>query len=143
MENLSKILKVTMVQAPLVSGGTDPASSYVDMSGFDSVMFLGNLGTAGSTDVATLAAWGATSTASTGTAITGATVTSTAGFDDDVIVLEISRPRERYIKTHLTNSAAIEWGGTNAIQGNPRVMPITPGSTTFTPDFTVGATTNT
>ena len=128
--NLSREIAVTGVQAPLASGGTDPASAYVDMQGFDGVMFTGYLGTAGSTDVSTLAAWGSSSTSSTGTAITGATMTSSAGESDKLFVLDIFRPRERFIKTHLTNSAAIEYGGTIAQQYGPFVKPtVSPAAT--------------
>lgn len=141
MENLCKILQVKMVQAPLASGGTDHASKYIDMSAFDTIVFAGSLGTAGATDVATLAAWNSSSTASTGTAISGATVTSTAGMSDDVIAIEVSRPRKQYVKTHFTRSAAVEYGGTLALAGLPRVMPVTAGSTTFAPVLVVPQTT--
>jgi len=123
--NLSKDTKFTGVQAPLASGGTDLASTYVDMSAFDGVIFCGYLGTAGATDVATLAAWGSTSTGSTGTAISGATVSSSAGEDDKLFLLDISRPRTRYVKTHITRSAAVEYGGTIAQQYGPRYRPTT------------------
>lgn len=130
MLNLSAQVKKTLVQAPLVSGGTDVASKYVDMSGFESVTFLGLLGTAGSTDVMTLAGWGSTSTGSTGTAISSATLTSTASRSDKLISIEISRPRTRYVKTHLTRSAAVEYGGTVALQSGAVTEPVTDDATT-------------
>jgi hypothetical protein len=43
--NLSKNVKVTLVQAPLADGQTDPDSAAVDMEGFEGVMFVGVLGT--------------------------------------------------------------------------------------------------
>lgn len=121
--NLSRDLAFDMVQAPLASGGTDVASRFVDMQAFDGVVFTGYLGTAGSTDVATLKAVGSTSTGSTGTAITGATMTSTAGESDKMMVLDIFRPRQRYVKTKITRSAAVEYGGTGAYQYAPFVKP--------------------
>ena|GEM_PF-3628287 len=142
VQNISKAEKDTLVQAPLASGGTDLASTYVDMANFDTVVFRGILGTAGSTDVCTLAAWGSSSTASTGSAISGATVTSTAGLDDREIKIEVSRPRQRYLKTHVTRSAAVEYGGTIATQYGARVEPVTDcTSTVLTPVLTVPQTT--
>lgn len=130
--NLSKDCKITFVQAPLASGGTDPASNYVDMSGYDGVLFIGCLGTAGSTDVCTLAAQGSTATGSTTfVSITSATQTSTAGLDDKFFAIDVYRPRTRYVKTLLTRSAAVEYGGTVAIQyGGRRVAPVTHGTST-------------
>lgn len=129
-KNLTTDTKVTMVQAPLASGGTDLASAYVDMQGFEGVMFVGILGTAGATDVATLAAWSSTATGSTGTAISSATQTSTAGLDDKFFCIDVFRPRRRFVKTHITRSAVVEYGGTVAIQYNPKVKPTVHASTT-------------
>lgn len=128
--NLSKEIAGTLVQAPLASAGGDLASNYVDMQGFDGVLFVGNLGTAGSTDVATLAAWDSTATGSTGTAISGATQTSTASKSDSFFMLDVYRPRKRFVKTHFTRSAAVEYGGTMAYRYGPRVRPTVHSSTT-------------
>lgn len=127
-KNLSRDTKVTLVQVPVANSGG--ASDYVDMSGYDGVMFIGNLGTAGSTDDVTLAVWGSTSTSSTGTAITGATQTSTAGLDDKFFCIDVFRPRQRFVKAHATVSGAVEYGGTIAIQYNPKVKPAVQGTTT-------------
>jgi hypothetical protein len=43
--NLSKDVKITLVQPPLADGQTDPDSAAVDMQGFEGVMFVGILGT--------------------------------------------------------------------------------------------------
>jgi len=121
--------KITGVQAPLASGGTDLASTYVDMDGFDDVTFLGHLGTAGSTDVCTLTIWESSSTSSTGS-VTANTISSSAGESDKVICLEQYRPNARYVKTHVTRSAAVEYGGTIAIQSEARTVPVsTTGAT--------------
>jgi hypothetical protein len=125
--NLSKNILPALVQAPLASGGTDLASKYVDTQGAPNVLFTGLLGTAGSTDVCTLAAWGSSSTSSTGSALSGATMSSSAGESDKLMILDVVRPLKRYIKTHLTRSAAVEYGGTYAQRygaaGN-RVSPV-------------------
>ena len=122
--NMSKNTLSNLVQAPLASGGTDVASSYVDMDGCEGVLFTGILGTAGSTDVATLAAWGSSSTSSTGHALTGLTLTSTAGNSDKLMSLDVYRPLVRYVKTHITRSAAVEYGGTRAQSDMCRKSPV-------------------
>ena len=123
-KNISRDTKLSLVQPPLASAGTDPFSAWVDMQGFDAVRFVGILGTAaGATDDATLHAIGSSSTGSTGTAITGATQSSSAGADDKYFCIDLPRPRERFIRTKITRSAAIEYGGTIAEQYNPFVKP--------------------
>jgi hypothetical protein len=129
--NLSKNILPALVQAPLASGGTDLASSYVDTQGCEGVLFTGILGTAGSTDVCTLAAWGSSSTGSTGSALSGLTMTSTAGVDDKLMVLDVYRPLYRYVKTHLTRSAAVEFGGTVAQSYGMRVSPVSSTGSTL------------
>jgi hypothetical protein len=114
--NLSKNVEVVGVQAPLASGGTDHASSYVDLKGFLGCQFVGYVGTAGATDTCKLQVWLSTSTSSTGHASTALSMTSTAGDDDKLIVLDVYRPKRRYVKTHLTRSAAVEYGGTVAVK---------------------------
>ena len=127
-KNLSRDTKVTLVQVPIAN--TDGVSDYVDMQGFEGVMFIGNLGTAGSTDDVTLAAWSASSTTSTGTAISGATQTSTAGLDDKFFCVDVFRPRDRFVRTQATISNAVEYGGTVAIQYNPKIKPTVHSSST-------------
>jgi hypothetical protein len=129
--NLSKNILPALVQAPLASGGTDLASSYVDTQGCEGVLFTGILGTAGSTDVCTLAAWGSSSTGSTGSALSGLTMTSTAGVDDKLMVLDVYRPLYRYVKTHVTRSAAVEYGGTLAQSYGNRVSPVSSTGSTL------------
>jgi hypothetical protein len=131
VQNISAAEKDTLVQAPLATAA-DVASSYVDMANFDNVTFRGIIGTVGSTSSVTLAAWGSSSTSSTGAAISGASITSTASNSDKGMKLEVSRPRQRYVKTHLTsNGTTVEYGGTFASQGSGRVEPVTDDATTM------------
>jgi len=141
-QNPSAAQKDTLVQAPLTAAGTDPASSYVDMQNFDTVVFRGILGTVVSTGKITLAAWGSSSTGSTGTAISGATITTTAGKSDAELKIEVSRPRDRYVKTHLTRStSSAEYGGTIASQGLGRKEPVTDATNVLTRVLKVPQTT--
>ena len=123
-KNISSDTKITLVQFPLASGGSDPFSAFVDMQGFDGVRAIGILGTAaGATDDCTLFAVGSSSTSSTGTAITSATQTSSSQGSDKYFCIDVYRPRERYVRFGLVRSAAIEYGGTIAEQYNPFVKP--------------------
>lgn len=123
--NLSKQVLTKLVQAPLASGGTDVASKYVDMQQFPGgVQFVGVLGTAGATDTCNLKVWLSASTATTGHASTTLTITSTAGESDKLMILDVVKPLARYVKTHVTRSAAVEYGGTIAQQYGARLMPV-------------------
>lgn len=131
MLNRAVLDRDKLVQAALTStGATDPLSGYVDTANADDVVFRGILGTAGSTDVATLAIVESTSTGSTGTAISGATVSSTAGDSDKMMKIGVSRPRLRYVAAKLTRSGVVEWGGTIATVSGVRVKPSTDDATT-------------
>lgn len=130
--NLSSDTKLTLVHLPLASGGTDPDSIAVDMSGFDGVMFTGILGTAGSTDVCTFALeTGATTDSTAFSAVSGATISSSAGEDDKLFVIDAYRPQKRYARVALTRSAAVEYGGTIAEQYLPINKPTTHDSTSL------------
>ena len=126
-----------LVQAPLASGGTDPFATAVDMSGYDGVRFLGILGTAGSTDVCTFAAYGAASSTSTSTSdgytllSTAATMSSSAGEDDKLFDINVFRPRSRWVTSKITCSAAIEYGGSITQRYGRIAESSTRGSTTL------------
>ncbi len=126
-----------MIQAPLASGGTDLFGTALDMQGYDGVRFLGLLGTAGSTDVAVLTAYGATSSTATSTSdgytllSTGSVITSSAGEDDKLYDINVFRPRSRFVTAKITRSAAVEYGGTIGIRYNRIAESSTRGSTTL------------
>jgi len=125
IRNLSKEVFPKLVQAPLASGGTDLASKYVDMMNYPGgVTFIGILGTAGSTDVCTLQVWLSASTATTGHASTTLTMTTTAGESDKLMILDVVKPIPRYVKTHFTRSAAVEYGGTVALAYGAHKQPV-------------------
>ena len=114
--NLSKDVKVTLVQAPLADGQTDPDSSSVDMQGFEGVLFIGIVGTVTGSGTASLKA-SQSSDNSSFNDLSGVTATGSAGGSDKFILLDVYRPLDRYVRTTLTRAVANPiYGGTIAIQ---------------------------
>ena len=114
--NLSKDVKVTLVQAPLADGQTDPDSGSVDMRGFEGVMFLGIVGTVTGSGTASLKASQSPDNSNFND-LSGVVATGEAGGSDKFLVLDVYRPLERYVRTTLTRDVANSvYGGTIAIQ---------------------------
>ena len=114
--NLSKNVKITMVQAPLADGHTDPDSAAVDMQGFEGVMFVGIVGTVTGSGTASLKA-AQSSDNSNFSDLSGVVATGAAGGSDKFLVLDVYKPLERYVRTTLTRAVANSiYGGTIAIQ---------------------------
>jgi hypothetical protein len=132
--NLSENVKITLVQAALADGQTDPDSSSVDMAGFDGVMFVGIVGTITGSGTANLVVAQSSDDGSTDAynSLTGLTVTATAAAQSDrVLVLDCFRPTKRYVRTTLTRAVANSiWGGTLAIQYSGKNRPTVQDATT-------------
>jgi uncharacterized membrane protein YebE (DUF533 family) len=124
MNFLSEEIKFTLVQAAIADGQTDPDSSSVDMEGFDGVMFVGICGTITGSGTITMAAEQSADD-STFNALTGASAVATAAADSDkLLVLDIDKPLDRYVRTALTRAVANSvYGGTVAIQYKARGKP--------------------
>jgi hypothetical protein len=120
---LSEDVKVTLVQAALADGQTDPDSSSVDMSGYDGVMFIGVVGTITGSGTANLIA-AQSSDDSTFATLSGMTATKTAAAQSDTtMILDVQRPADRYVRTTLTRAVANSvYGGTIAIQYKARSL---------------------
>jgi hypothetical protein len=129
--NLSKNVKVTLVQAPLADGQTDPDSAAVDMQGFEGVMFVGIVGTVTGSGTAALKASQSADNVNFND-LAGAAVTGAAGGSDKFFVLDVYRPFDRYVRTTLTRAAANSiYGGTIAIQYGARKRPTIHDATTL------------
>jgi hypothetical protein len=114
--NLSKNVKITLVQAPLADGQTDPDSAAVDMQGFEGVMFVGIVGTVIGSGTAALKASQSSDNANFND-LSGVAATGGAGGSDKFLVLDVYRPLDRYVRTTLTRAVANSiYGGTIAIQ---------------------------
>ena len=115
--NLSKHVKISLVQNYLADGATDPDSDSVDMSGFDGVMFVGNIGAQAAAATAEMKAQQSEDDI-TFNDLEGAVVVSPVESVDKFLVLDVYRPLERYVRTVLTRGGTgdSEWGATFAIQ---------------------------
>jgi 3-oxoacyl-(acyl-carrier-protein) synthase len=134
MENLSKVTKVTRVMNGVVAGTTDQNGDSVDMQNFEGVMFVASIGALTASQVTNLTAQGSSDDGSADSFadLLGTGTAAMADSDgDQVIVLDIYKPVERYIRPVLlrhTANAVID--GIVAIQYGPRVKPTTHCTTT-------------
>lgn len=132
-EVLLKNCKISRVMNSVVAGTTEQDTSVLDMTGFDSVMFIALVGdvTSGSVITLTVKENTASSTSSpTPTAVTnGATGAVTAGAtdtDNKVFVVDVHNITKQYVfaaLTRTTQNCVID--GVIAIQYNARSMPVT------------------
>lgn len=134
-------VKITRVLVDTAAGKAATASDILDMSGFDGVLFIAKLGDVADTSVVTLAAQQNTANSTSGMATLSGSVTYTAGAsdaDDDLLVLDVHRPRERYVRAVLTSATAnAEKNGIIAIQYGASKLPVTQGSTVLDSDTLV------
>ncbi len=94
----------------------------LDMSCFDSVVFITNIGTANAGNYLTLQD-GDVSTLTDAADVDGSKVI--AATNGGVIALEIVKPKKRYIKPYVTRGASTTAGAVYAIQFNGKKNPQT------------------
>lgn len=137
LPTILKDAKISYVLGAVAAGTSAQNSSVLDMSGYDSVIFIAMLGdvTSGSVLTLTINENTASSTSSpTPTAVTdGATAAYTAGASDadsKCLVVDVHRGlTKRYVYaalTRTTQNAVIN--GILAIQYNARSLPVTQSS---------------
>ena len=133
MLTLGKDCKITRVSNSASASTTDVDSSRVDMTGFDSVLFLWLIGdvTSGSVIQAIAKSNAADSTSSSTTEKSGTSITAGAtDYDNKILAVDLHRPTLRYAYSTLvidTQNAVVD--GCIAIQYNAKNPPITQGST--------------
>ena len=136
MTNLTKNVKVTRVLTSQVAGTSDTLStSIIDMAGFEGVMFVAELGDVTNTAVLTLQAQQNTANSTSGMATLSGTSAQaaydTTSGDNKVLILDIYRPLERYLRAQLVRATAnLVIDSVLAIQYGSRVAPTTHDSTT-------------
>lgn len=130
--NLLKNVKIQEVLAPVAAGSSiDENSDILDMSGYDGVMFIVPITDCADTGVALLTIEQNTVNSDTGmAALSGATATATSAANDDLnntlLIVDVYKPRERYVQGVITSSVAnIAYGSMIAIQYCGSKMPIT------------------
>ncbi len=121
--------KVTLCKTTVAAGAADITdASVVDMQGFTGVQFIFSFGTITAGAATSVAASGlATSSPTPGTDdIAGSKVTVADTDDDSVVVMDIYKPTQRYIRPFVkraTQNAVLN--SIIAIQYGPEVMPVT------------------
>lgn len=126
MNNLSKLVRSELVQAPLVSGTTtnNLGSSAVDMAGFDGCRFTTIIGNSTAVTTVTLTAQGSDSTTvGTFQSLSGVTAASTVS--NIMLQLDVFKSPFRYLRTILNTTLANVIGGTIADKYAPHVSPVT------------------
>lgn len=119
-EFLSNAVAFSRVQNGLADGQTDPASSSVDMAGFDGVLFVGLVGAITGAGTVTLAAEQSSDdgVADGFSALTGASAQASTNADDNkLLIVDVYQPTKRYVRTQLTRATANSvYDGTLAIR---------------------------
>lgn len=119
--NLSKDIKITVVEGAAAAGQTELTSDILDMSGWDGCMFVALTGDVTTGCVLTLNAKGnSANSTSSPTPVTQASATFTAGASDadsKVLMVDVYDPMLRYMFATLTRTTADAIvGGIIAIQ---------------------------
>lgn len=112
------------------ASNTDADGAVVDTQGFDGCVFVTSIEDSVATGVATLNVKQCDTSGGTYAALSGATATATSATNDDLntklLVVDVFRPRERYLKANITSATAnIAFGATYAILYNGRYSPVT------------------
>jgi len=125
--NLSKNVKVVLAKAAQASGGTAVTTSVIDTQGFEGVVFFGSIGTANAGNFAKVQQ-GQKSDLSDAADLAGTKVVP--GDDGDSFLIDIYKPRERYLRVYIDRSGAnTATGDVYAILYEPRKAPVTHGAT--------------
>lgn len=133
--NISQDVKCTRVINATVAGTTTINGSSVDMAGYDSVTFVLALGAITATSVTSLKAQQSSDDGSTDTwaDLEGTAITFADDDDNQIAILEIRKPQERYIRpvvVRATANAVID--SCVAMQNNATSEPVTQDATTVT-----------
>lgn len=134
--NLSKDIKITVVEAAATAATTELVSDVLDMQGWSGVMFIALTGDVTDTCVLTLTAKGnSANSTSSPTPVTQASATFTAGAtnaDSKALVVDVydPDPAMRYMFASLTRTTAnAVVGGIIAIQYQPHSKPTSQDAT--------------
>ena len=133
-KNLLNSVMVTRILAAVAAGQAASASDILDMEGFEGVLFIAKVGDVTNASVLTLEAQSDSVNSADNMERIGDPVTHTATdateADDGLLVLDVFKPRERYVRAVLTSATqdAVK-DGVIAIQYGARKVPITQGST--------------
>lgn len=127
---LSENVKVTVDNA--TSAGTSAIdSTSIDMTGFDSVLFIVKLGTAAANN--TIKGQGDTATGfGTVQDLTGTSVASSSTSTNKVLMLDLQHPVKQFVRVEVTRGTSTTIDSITAIQYNARTVPVTQTATVVT-----------
>jgi len=142
--NLSKSMKVTVVEAAAAAAQTELVTDVLDMSGYEGVIFIAITGDVTSGSVLTLTVKGnSANSVSSPTPVTqDATDAFTAGASDadsKVLMVDVYKPTLRYMfgsLTRTTQDAVI--GGIIAIQYGAGLKPTSQAASVIASSFGLG-----
>lgn len=124
---------IDRVLIDMAAGQAATAGDILDMAGFEGVIFIAKLGDVTDTSVVTLTAQQSTANSAGGMATLSGSVTFTAGAadaDNNLLVLDVYRPTERYVRPVLTSATAnAVKNGIIAIRYGGRKLPATQSAT--------------
>lgn len=142
--NLSKEIKVTVVEAAASAGTSTLTTDVLDMSGYEGVLFLAMLGDVTDTSVLTLTVKGnSANSTSSPTPVTqkasDAFTASATSADSKVIFVDVYKPTLRYMFAELTRATAnAVVGGIIAIQYGATSKPTTQDASVIASAFGLG-----
>ena len=131
MQHLLKNVAIEHINAPIgAASSTDDDSAAVDTQGYEGVLFIIPITDSVATGVATLTIKQCDTSGGTYAALSGAVAAATCAVNDDlnehVLVVDVYKPRERYLKSNLVSATAnIAFGDSIAIKYGARKAPIT------------------
>ena len=124
--NLSKNAKVSKIVSVTagVAGTSDTiTSSAIDMTGFDSVIIVAQLGAFSAGGTAALKVQDSSDN-STYADVEGTLQSFVAGDAEEVVLIDIANPRKRYMKLLNTRATANSAFSAIAIQYNSKLVPV-------------------
>lgn len=128
---LMKDVSIREIGAPIAAGSAiDSNSDIIDMAGYEGVVFVATVTDSVNTGVATLKVEQNDANSDSGmAALAGASVAATSGADDDLnnklLMVDVYRPRERYVQAVRTSATAnIAFGSLIAILYGAKKLPI-------------------
>lgn len=140
--NITKNQKIIKCVAPTAAGATAVNGTAIDMSGYETCLFMVGFGTITSGAVTSIKVQQDTTSAmSTATDLTGTSVTVSDTSDDKIFTVEVVKPTERYLRvviSRATQNAVIDYGV--AILSGARKSPITADSTIGSQEVHAGPT---
>jgi hypothetical protein len=129
---------VDLVQIGLAAGATDSFSSSVDMAGFGGCLFVGIIGAQDATATAALNVQHSDDNQNWTYCATAYLDTPQQNQDDKLIVIDVQKPRKRYLRCELDRNGTTTWGGTIAIRYLARGTPV-PLSASYVPGTPIQA----